>query len=377
MDTNYETVKSLIELLVKKSGFDLSQNYGEEELEKTRSYIFEFEKKLGTAENDEKTDVKKSLSNLKKREETWSNNAEVLGKSILEAYKKKVPFKEIEQKLNKLVSLASEDEESSSDSSLMSYIYDTIKNLEEKQETIEETLASSDYSDSNSKEIDEQTNNYLNNKIIEYENELRFVNDELSRIKGIETRDIATISSVKVYLSNTEKNLERLESVKTETVDKEIKTETWAKLEKAGLEIKRRYKNAKDTLEKFETLLEDMRESKEEYSRRKAFLEEKIGKCKELVSKINSFIESDQYADYTSRALDENKSEVIKTELKELKNKKDVIYINVSEVKKEIIKEWTLLDEQSDKKITILEEGKKEKKNKPEESDEKKHNFDW
>lgn len=373
MNTNYETVKSLIELLVKKAGFDLEQNYGEEELEKTKSYIFEFEKKLDDVSDDEKSEVEKAINNLKKREETWEQNAEILGKSILESYKKQDSFDLIEDKLNRLVELASKDEKDTKNSSLMSYVYDTIKALEEKQESIEEVLNSNDYSDFNSKEIDEQTNNYLNNKIIEYQNELKYIISELDRIKNIETRDIATISSIKVYLNNTEKNLEKLEEVKTETIYKEIKTDTYAKLEKAGLEIKKKYNNAKDTLEKFESLLEDMRENKEEYNRRRIYLEEKISKCEELVKRISSH-KSSHYPDYTNRALDENKKEIIETELKELKNKKEVMYVNVNEVKKELIKEWSLIDSSVDK-IKVIKE--KEEKKKPEEKEEKRIDFDW
>ncbi len=381
MDTNYETIRSLVELLVKKAGFDLSANLGEEELEKTKSYIFEFEKKLTEAKEDEKEEFKEAINNFKKIEENWENNAEILGKSILNAYKEKKSFKEIETDLNKLVELALGDKEETINESLMSHIYDTIRILEEKQESVEESLINQDYSDNRSKELDEQTINYLNNKIIEYEAELKHITGELDRIKNVETKDIGTISTIKVYLVNTEKNLERLEEVKQETINKKvINTDIWAKLEKAGLEMKKKYNNAKNTLEKFEALLEDMRKSKEEYIIRRDFIEEEIGKCKEHIEKIKSCINNNQYADYTNRALDESKKETIKSSLKELNNKKEVIYINVGEVKNEIIKEWSKIDKNSDERKTniVLEDDKKDKKPIDDKLNQKKKvEFDW
>lgn len=383
MDTNYETIRSLVELLVKKAGFDLSQNVGEEELEKTKSYIFEFEKKLDDVKEEEKKEVEQAINNFKKIEENWENNAEILGKSILNAYKEKRAFKDVEADLAKLVELAVSDKEEPANESLMSHVYDTIRELEEKQESIEEALSNEDYSDDRSKELDEQTVNYLNSKIIEYEAELKHLTVELERIKNVETKDMATISAIKVYLSNTEKNLERLEEVKKETIKKKVvSTDIWAKLEKAGLEIKRKYSNAKDTLQKFESLLEDMRKSKEEYISRKAFIESEIQKCNAHIEKIERSINSGQYADYANRVLDENKKASIKITLNELKNKKEVIYINVEEVRKEIKKEWSRIDKtvSEDKKINAdTEEDNKEIK-KPlddKQNQKSKVEFDW
>lgn len=383
MDTNYETVRSLVELLVKKAGFDLSQNVGEEELEKTKSYIFEFEKKLDDVKDEEKKEVEQAITNFKKIEENWENNAEILGKSILNAYKEKKAFKDIEAELSKLVELAISDKEEPANESLMSHVYDTIRELEEKQESIEEALSNEDYSDDRSKELDEQTVNYLNSKIIEYEAELKHLIAELERIKNVETKDIATISAIKVYLSNTEKNLERLEEVKKETIKKKVvSTDIWAKLEKAGLEIKRKYSNAKDTLQKFESLLEDMRKSKEEYLSRKTFIEAEVQKCNDHIEKIRKSINSGQYADYANRVLDENKKASIKITLNELKNKKEVIYINVEEVRKEIKKEWSRIDKtisEEKKPNPEAEEAAKEiKKSVDEKQNQKsKVEFDW
>ena len=39
MNNNFEAIKSLVSLLVKKAGFDINSNYSEEELAKTKESI--------------------------------------------------------------------------------------------------------------------------------------------------------------------------------------------------------------------------------------------------------------------------------------------------------------------------------------------------
>ena len=80
MNTNYETVVSLIELLVKKAGFDLSSNYSEIELQKTKDSISSLVKDRNTS-NDKKT-INALIENLKVRQANWENNAEMVGKRL-------------------------------------------------------------------------------------------------------------------------------------------------------------------------------------------------------------------------------------------------------------------------------------------------------
>ena len=46
MNNNFEAIKSLVSLLVKKSGFDIDKNYSEEELAKTKENIHKVRKKV-------------------------------------------------------------------------------------------------------------------------------------------------------------------------------------------------------------------------------------------------------------------------------------------------------------------------------------------
>ena len=85
MNSNYDAVSSLIELLVKKAGFDLTNDYSEIELKKTRDTIETLLNKKTTAGN--KKAVAQIIDDLKVRESNWENNAEIVGKELLKAYK--------------------------------------------------------------------------------------------------------------------------------------------------------------------------------------------------------------------------------------------------------------------------------------------------
>ena len=84
MNNNFEAIKSLISLLVKKAGFDLDKNYSEVELEKTKSSIEELTYEKNNSNN--KKTISNIIDNLRVRQANWENNAEIVGKSLIEAY---------------------------------------------------------------------------------------------------------------------------------------------------------------------------------------------------------------------------------------------------------------------------------------------------
>ena len=93
VNNNFEVVKSLIGLLVKKAGFDLDKNYSEIELEKTKNNIKELTLERNNSNNKET--LSNIIENLKVREATFENNAEIaqvfLPRQFPES-RKKVPF---------------------------------------------------------------------------------------------------------------------------------------------------------------------------------------------------------------------------------------------------------------------------------------------
>ena len=95
MDTNYEAVKSLIEILVKKAGYDVDKNYSENELKKTKETII----KLENDKELERNIKNELIANLKIRQVNWENNAEVIGKSLLNCFKDKKSYSEVRGKV--------------------------------------------------------------------------------------------------------------------------------------------------------------------------------------------------------------------------------------------------------------------------------------
>ena len=58
------------------------------------------------------------------------------------------------------------------------------------------------------------------------------------------------------------------------------------------------------------------------------------------LEEVNERINNNDYIDYASKIMDINNKEIIKLELEEIKNKKEVIYVDIDRVKEELIREW-------------------------------------
>ena len=97
MNTSHEAVVSLIELLVKKAGFDLSKNYSEIELQKTKDSITSLMKERNSSTN--KKELASFIENLKVRQANWENNAEMVGRSLLKAYEEGKDYNSVKMRI--------------------------------------------------------------------------------------------------------------------------------------------------------------------------------------------------------------------------------------------------------------------------------------
>ena len=143
MDTNYEAIKSLVGLLVKKAGFDIDKNYSENELNKTKETIIKLEN--NNEDNISVATKKELIGNLKQRQASWENNAEVIGKSLLKCYKENKSYNEVRGKIEFLASLSKKDKTSTNENSLMSSIYDRYKQLEQDYKVIVQKIENNNY----------------------------------------------------------------------------------------------------------------------------------------------------------------------------------------------------------------------------------------
>ena len=351
MDTNYEAVKCLIEILVKKAGYDVNKNYSENELKKTKETISKLEKD----KDIEKPTKNEIISNLKIRQANWENNAEVVGKSLLECYKNNKSYMDVRAKVEFLSNLAKKDEEEKNGESLMSYVYSKLKKLENEYNELNLKIESNDYVNQEEKDLDAKLKDYLINSNDNFTNEISLCDDELERLKDVECKEQSIKDRLNGYVVNVKKDVELLDKLKKNSLDKGITLEVWEKIEDIELGIKEKLEKVLKTLKKIDKVLEEVKENRERCNSKKAFLNSEIDKNNNKLTRINNRLNSYDYLDYTSKIKDLNKKELIRIELNELKNKKDVIYVNVDMVKAELIKEWSKISGTGEREPQVIE----------------------
>ena len=351
MNTNYEAVKCLIEILVKKAGYDVNKNYSENELKKTKETISKLEKD----KDIEKPTKNEIISNLKIRQANWENNAEVVGKSLLECYKNNKSYMDVRAKVEFLSNLAKKDEEEKNGESLMRYVYSKLKKLENEYNELNLKIESNDYVNQEEKDLDAKLKDYLINSNDNFTNEISLCDDELERLKDVECKEQSIKDRLNGYVVNVKKDVELLDKLKKNSLDKGITLEVWEKIEDIELGIKEKLEKVLKTLKKIDKVLEEVKENRERCNSKKAFLNSEIDKNNNKLTRINDRLNSYDYLDYTSKIKDLNKKELIRIELNELKNKKDVIYVNVDMVKAELIKEWSKISGTGEREPQVIE----------------------
>ena len=278
MNNNFEAIKSLISLLVKKAGFDLDKNYSEVELEKTKSSIEELTYEKNNSNN--KKEISNIIDNLRVRQANWENNAEIVGKSLIEAYQSGKDYQSIKARIELLGSLAVKGTENLGVGS----IYSKLTELEKKYEELNTKIETNDYKNLNEKEMDERYKTYLENKIASFE----------------------------VF--------ERLENAKEELEAKSTKD--------------------KETLSKAESMLDNVRKNRININERKDSIESEIDKLNNKLTNVKIKLDENDYTNQIEKIIDVNELERVRLELESLKNKKDVVYVDAIKVKEELIKEW-------------------------------------
>lgn len=337
MDTGYEAIKNLIGILVKKSGYDLDENYSESELKKTRDNIVK-------VENNPDLDKKvknEFLSALKIRRSTLENNAESVGKSLLKCYEDKKTYSVVKGKIDYLVNLAKKDEISHDGQTLVSYVYCELRNLENQYEELSLKINNSNYINKEEKDLDVKLRDYLTNSIDNCNNEISLCDEELNRLKDIEHKEELIKSKLDDHVKKIKSDVEAIEKLKKKSLDKSISMEVWEKVEDVEINVNKKLNRVMQTLNKAEASLNEIHQNKNRCNNKKIVLLKEIEKNNKKLTSINERLLADDYIDYTAKVKDINLKELLKININELKNKKDVIYVNVDKVKEELIKEWS------------------------------------
>ena len=339
MDSNYETIKSLVSLLVRKSGFNIDENVASLELEKTENLIKSYEEDLVyVSDPEEKEMMERTLSQLREKREAWKVNSEIVGKTILKKYIDKEDINSIKNELEILKNNASCFR--TSGESLMSYIYREIFVSNKKITQLEEKIKGNKYYKKEDKEIDESLIEYLTNKINDYDKEIENIDIELNKFKDLEIKDVNALNKIKKYELEETKNLEKVDKLFEISNQKNASIELWEKVNNIKSKLTEKQDIIKNYVNKLEDNLKFIRDSHIEYSNKKKKLTEEVNKFRNLLIGASEKISKNDYFDYASKMIDENELELTKEKINELNNKKEVIYVDVNEIIEEIKKEW-------------------------------------
>lgn len=335
MNNNFEAIKSLVSLLVKKSGFDIDKNYSEEELAKTKENIQKLQSEKESS-NNQKT-LGKIIDTLKLRQANWENNAEIVGKSLLNAYKEGKDYSQVKARIELLGNLAYKGTENLSAGNL----YSKLSELESKYNELNNKIDTYEYKNTEEREMDEKYKSYLDNKISSLNDEIKIVNKELDELRDIELKDVTIVNKIKEYIDKLDNDLARIDRILNESTNMDISFEVYERLESAKEELESKQIRNKDTLEKAEKMLENVRINRTNSNSKKEILEEELDKCTTKKNNISTKLKEDNYINTTERIIDINEKEKIRVELDYLNNKKDVIYVDAIKVKDELIREWS------------------------------------
>ena len=335
MNNNFEAIKSLVSLLVKKSGFDIDKNYSEEELAKTKENIQKLQSEKESS-NNQKT-LGKIIDTLKLRQANWENNAEIVGKSLLNAYKEGKDYSQVKARIELLGNLAYKGTENLSAGNL----YSKLSELESKYNELNNKIDTYEYKNTEEREMDEKYKSYLDNKISSLNDEIKIVNKELDELRDIELKDVTIVNKIKEYIDKLDNDLARIDRILNESANMDISFEVYERLESAKEELESKQIRNKDTLEKAEKMLENVRINRTNSNSKKEILEEELDKCTTKKNNISTKLKEENYINTTERIIDINEKEKIRVELDYLNNKKDVIYVDAIKVKDELIREWS------------------------------------
>ncbi len=334
MNTNYEVIKNLVSLLVKRAGFNIDSNYSETELEKVKNSIKDLQAKREDSNN--KKVLSKMIDDLKVRQANWENNAEIVGKSLLNAYKEGKPYSSVKMRIELLGNLASKNRTYNS----LSNIYDRLNKLELDYKNLLDKIENNSYESTEEKEMDKRYKNYLEEKIENFNHELSGIDKTLDELRNSEKNDINIVNKVKEYINKLEKDLEKINNVLDNTLTSFVAYESFESIENTNNKTIEKIDKFKELLSKTESVLNDVRENRRKTNERKTYIEKEKETYINKLNRVSTKLEENNYINNIEKMEDTNKSEIIRLEINSLNNIKDVLYIDTEKVKEELINEW-------------------------------------
>ena len=335
MNTNKEVIVNLISLLVKKTGFNFDDGSASEELNRIKESMDRLSKERDNSEDKES--VQKLIDNLEQRQNFWKENAQIIGKELIEAYEDDKSLGEVKPKIERLSKLANQGTENMQ----VGYIYSKISELEKKSSDLRTNINNNKYICEEEKEIDINYKSYLENKINSIEKEISEFSKELELLKESEEKDLSILNKIKDYNETLNNNLKTVENIFNSNVANEISFDVWERLEITKNSIEEKISKSNDVLAKTQNMLDDVRKNISDHNLMIESLEDTKKRCNNKLNNVNNKLEKNDYINIAKKILDISNYEMMKVEIELLKNKKDVIYVDADKVEQELMKAWT------------------------------------
>ena len=337
MNTNKEAIYNLVSLLVKKSGFNMNDNRAQDELYKIKESMDKLKREQERSSDN--SSFQNLIDNLKIRQDFWKNNAQMIGKELVDAYSEGKNLEDVKEKIDMLFNKAIEGTLDLQ----VSFIYSRINKLEDEMKSLKNKIDTNDYINDDEKEMDKKYQLYLENKIKNIDTEIDNTLNEIKNFEEIEEKDTAIINKINEYNDGLSCNLKVLDDISEENINSEITFDVWERLEMTRSTIEEKLDRSKDLLLKTENKLEKIKDNINHLNETIGLLEEDKKKCNNKLKNVNNKLEKNDYINITQKMLDISSYEMIKIEIESLKNKKDVIYVDADKVKQELQREWNNL----------------------------------
>lgn len=367
---NYRALEDLVNILIKKTGYKLSDVKLEEDIDFLEERKKDIEKEFTKVKDDESSKGKYLNKSLGEELDVINDSIEEknadsinLGNKILDAYRNNESFDKISDTLEQLVKKARNEYEKTHEEVKQSNIFELIDEYSNKKKNYITSLEEKDYFNSENKELMTLRINYHSDKIEELKRELEIIDKKKEKLMSLQN-DADNVSK------RVHKEIEQKDNLLS-TYLEELYYESNLIADEDS------YKKIIDSIRKE---IADLSYLESKYNDDIKSYKMKIKELDSKIIEVNERINIEEKTMMITQDLLDNKEndlldklsdsiELLKSSnrVENLINEQQYLYVNVDVIKEEIINLWNK-ESSSNKKVKDLKEETKIEDKKPEKS---------
>lgn len=361
---NYRALEDLVNILVKKTGYKLSDLKLEEDIDLLEERKKDLEEELSTLKDTDSTKSKYLIKSINREiEEIDSslnvkyNNPVILGNKLLDAYKNNDSFESISETFETLVKKARVEYEKTHEEVKPSNIFELMDRYSTKKKNYSDNLESYTYSNAENKDSMILRISYHNSIIEELKRELEVIDKKKEEV-------LALNNDVEDVIKRVHKDIES-KNTKLNNLVKELYNESNL------ISDENTYKNLINTI-RYE--ISDLTYLESKYNEDVKSYKSKIKELDAKVIEVNERITIEEKTlAITQERLDQKENDLLQrlkeninylkssNRVENLMNEQQYLYVNVDVIKDEIIDLWNRESKEPDySKIDKFEEEKEE-----------------